>query len=64
MKNRDYDGRINNVSLEIQAYIIFCFPFSNKKEYTRLERMFLIITYSKEIEQWYTTQKQFLGMNL
>ena len=62
MKNRDYDGRINNVSLEIQAYIIFTLFLI--KEYTRLERMFLIITYSKEIEQWYTTQKQFLGMNL
>ena len=62
MKNRDYDGRINNVSLEIQAYIILLSFLI--KEYTRLERMFLIITYSKEIEQWYTTQKQFLGMNL
>jgi hypothetical protein len=29
-----------------------------------MERMFLMITYSKGIEQWYTTQKQFLGMNL
>ncbi len=64
MKNRDYDGRINNVAWKSKLTLFFCFPFSNKKEYTRLERMFLIITYSKEIEQWYTTQKQFLGMNL